>query len=81
MTGDEMKRNALHAIIRHTTRLSWEEKLGKTQYSLTRYERVIRSTIPLRTGYLLLASFDVTTDNIDKLIVSRVMPAVENYHP
>lgn len=80
MTAEESRKNALHAIIRHSTRLPWEGKLGKSQYSLTRYENVIRVTVPLIENHLLLVSFDVKIDNVDSLVMQGILPAIEDYH-
>ncbi|HXG07927.1 MAG TPA: hypothetical protein VNI77_11460 [Nitrososphaera sp.] len=81
MTAEETRKNALHAIIRHSTRLSWESKFGKSQYSMTRYENIIRATIPLTENHLLLVSFDPMVEDVDRLVMQRVMPAIARYRP
>lgn len=80
MTAEESRKNALHAIIRHSTRLPWEGKLGKSQYSLTRYENVIRVTVPLIENHLLLVSLDAQIDTVDNLVMQEILPAIEGYH-
>jgi|SRR5690606_10405520 len=81
MTAEDSRKNALHAIIRHSTRLPWESKLGKSQYSMTRYENIIRVTIPLIENHLLLVSIDPKVDNVDGLVMQGIMPAIGSYHP
>lgn len=81
MTAEESRKNALHAIIRHSTRLPWESKLGKSQYSMTRYENVIRVTIPLIENHLLLVSLDADVDNVDGLVMHGIMRAIEGFRP
>ncbi|MCI0562535.1 MAG: hypothetical protein MN733_28960 [Nitrososphaera sp.] len=78
MTYDETRRNALLAAIRHSTRLDWEYKMGKTLYSITRYERVTRATIPMQDKYLLLISFDEEVNTVDSLIQKKIMPLVKD---
>ena len=79
MTAEETRKNALHAIIRHSTRLSWESKFGKSLYSITRYENVIRATIPLIENHLLLVSLDPKVGNVDGLMTQGVLPAIRGY--
>ncbi|HEX7033069.1 MAG TPA: hypothetical protein VF172_08720 [Nitrososphaera sp.] len=81
MSAEESRKNALHAIIRHSTRLPWESKLGKPQYSMTRYENIIRATIPLIENHLLLVSLDPVVDNVDRLVMQGIMPAIVGYRP
>jgi hypothetical protein len=80
MTLEESRRYALQAAIRQSTRTTWEEKLGGTLYSCTRYERLVKVTIPLADGHLLLLTCDVETKNVDSLIQSKVIPRVESFH-
>lgn len=77
MTFEETERYALFATIRHSTRQGWEGKIGKAQYSLTRYELLVRATVPLLDGHLLLLSFDVDTRDIDGIMTDKVLPLVE----
>ena len=80
MTQEETERYALFATIRHSTRMSWEDKIGKAQYSLTRYERLIRATVPLMEGHLLLLTFDIDCLDVDRIILTKVMQGIKNYH-
>ena len=76
MTFEETERYALFATIRHSTRQAWEGKMGKAQYSLTRYDLLVRTTVPLLGGHLLLISIDVDTKNIDGIMTDKVLPLV-----
>jgi hypothetical protein len=80
MTFEETERYALFATIRHSTRQAWEGKIGKAQYSLTRYELLVRVTVPLLDSHLLLISFDVDTKNIDCIMTDKVLPLVEKFN-
>ena len=80
MSAEESRRYALQATIRQSTRSTWDEKLGKSLYSCTRYERLARVTIPLTDNHLLLLSCDVETKDIDSLIVDKIIPKLKSYH-
>jgi hypothetical protein len=77
MTVEETEKYALFATIRHSTRQVWENKIGKVRYTLTRYELLVRATVPLANNHLLLLSFDVDTKNIDAIMTDKVMPAID----
>lgn len=76
MTIDDTEKYALFATIRNSTRQAWESKIGKVQYSLTRYELLARVTVPLANNHLLLLSFDVDTKDIDSIMMHTVMPII-----
>jgi hypothetical protein len=76
MTREETDKYALLTTIRQSSRTLWEHRLGKTQYSLTRYERLFRLTIPLDENHLLLLSFDIETRNVDSIIMRKVIPLI-----
>ena len=77
MTYDETRKNALLSVIRHSTRQSWEGKMGKTIYSITRYEHLTRASVPLRDKHLLLVSFDADVNAVDRLIQKKIMPLIQ----
>ena len=79
MTVEETQRYALIATIRHSSRQAWEDKIGKVQYALTRYEKLVRATVPLRGDMLLLISFDESATNVDDILREKIMHAAENY--
>lgn len=74
MTPEETRKNALLSVIRHSTRQSWEGKMGRTLYSITRYERLTRASIPLEDKHLLLVSFDADVSEVDRLVQEKIMP-------
>jgi hypothetical protein len=80
MTPEETQRYALQATIRQSTRSGWDKKLGKSLYSCTRYEHLVRVAIPLTEDHLLLLSCDVKTKNIDSLVMDEVIPKIKTYH-
>lgn len=77
MTFEETERYALFATIRHSTRQVWESKIGKVRYALTRYELLVRVTVPLANNHLLLLSFDADTKNIDSIMMDKVIPVID----
>jgi hypothetical protein len=77
MTPEETQRYALLAAIRQSTRSAWDKKLGKPLYSCTRYKCLVRVTVPLAEGYLLLLSCDPETKNIDSLVMDKIIPRLE----
>lgn len=77
MTFEETERYALFATIRHSTRQVWEGKIGKVRYTLTRYELLVRVTVPLANSHLLLLSLDADAKNVDSIMMDKVMPVIE----
>ena len=78
MTNEETRKNALLSVIRHSTRQSWESKMGKTLYSITRYERLTRASVPMPAKGLLLVSFDADVSEVDRLVQEKILPLVRN---
>ncbi len=63
-----------------STRRLMEEKLGKTIYSITLYEKVKRVVIPIGKdgNFILMVSFDNEADH-DSIIRNKIMPLI-SYH-
>ena len=70
MTNEETSQYSIQAILRATTREDFESKIVGLEYSIGKYEKLIRATIPIlfrsnedkyKRFYLLL-SFDVNSD-------------------
>jgi hypothetical protein len=78
MTIEETERYALFATIRNSTRQTWENKIGKVRYALTRYELLTRVTVPLTNNHLVLLSFNVDTKNVDSIMMDKVMPIIDS---
>jgi hypothetical protein len=85
MTRDETSQYAMQAVLRAATREDFEINLGRLQYSIGKYEKLIRATLPIllnRDGdyeskFYLLLSFDVDSD-AKSIIENKVLPYIEN---
>lgn len=79
MTHEETSRYAVQAAIRAATRETFETKIGELQFSISRYGRLVRGTIPIKSSgknkFLLLLSFDVDAE-ADSIINRKVLPFV-----
>lgn len=69
MTRDQTSQYAIQAVLRAATRQDFETNIGRLQYSIGKYDKLIRATIPISLSnndhesklYLLL-SFDIDSD-------------------
>jgi hypothetical protein len=79
MTQEESSRAATQAAIRAATRNKFRSKIGELQYSLSRYEKLVRATVPIKNGektrFLLLLTFDSESE-ADSIILKRVLPCI-----
>ena len=82
MNEDETSHYAIQVVLRAATREDFESKIGRLEYSIGKYERVIRATVPIRFGstyeakYYLLISFDLKSAVID-VIEDKLIPFLE----
>jgi hypothetical protein len=82
LTPEERAQYAITAATRQYTRLRWEYLLGKINYAMSNYAKLIRATIPIadensRLYYVLLLSFDVEADqSVHDIIVEKIIPLV-----
>ncbi|MEW6605488.1 MAG: hypothetical protein AB1351_12490 [Thermoproteota archaeon] len=81
LTPEERAQYAITAATRQYTRLRWEYLLGKINYAMSHYAKLIRATIPIadensRLSYVLLLSFDVDAENIHEVIMKKIIPLV-----
>jgi hypothetical protein len=85
MDEQETSHYAIQVVLRAATREDFESKIGKLEYSIGKYERIIRATVPIRLFgsnddqskfYYLLISFDLKSAVID-IIEDKVIPFVE----
>jgi hypothetical protein len=83
MTKEETSQYAIRAVIRAATREDFEIKLGKLQYSIGKYEKLVRATIPIpvsgddkKSKFFLLVSFEIDSD-VKCIIESKVLPSIE----
>jgi hypothetical protein len=77
MTQEESSRAAAQAAIRAATRNKFKSKIGELQFSLSRYEKLVRATVPIKNDekikFLLLLTFDSEAE-ADSIIQKRIMP-------
>ena len=86
MTNEETLQYSIQAVLRATTREDFESKIGKLEYSIGKYEKLIRATIPIllfrgnedkdKRFYLLL-SFDVNSD-AKYIIENKILPLIKS---
>jgi hypothetical protein len=81
LTAEERTQYAITAATRQFTRLRWEVLLGKILYASSHYSKLIRATIPItddnrRLSFVLVMSFDPSTDNFHEIIIKKVIPMV-----
>src|ERR671930_652792 len=48
MDKQETSHYAIQAVLRAATREDFESKIGRLEYSIGKYERLIRATVPIR---------------------------------
>ena len=81
LSPEERAQYAITAATRQYTRLRWEYLLGKVDYAMSHYAKIIRATIPIadensRLYYVLLLSFDVNKGDVHKIIMKKIIPLV-----
>ena len=86
MNMQETSHYAIQAVLRAATREDFESKIGRLAYSIGKYEKLIRATIPIELSsskeddgsksYYLLLSFDLNS-NVMGVIENKIMPFVE----
>jgi hypothetical protein len=84
MDEQETSHYAIQAVLRAATREDFESKIGRLEYSIGKYERLIRATVPIRLFgkdheskfYYLLLSFDLKSNAID-VIENKLIPYIE----
>ncbi|HKX96205.1 MAG TPA: hypothetical protein VJL78_00050 [Candidatus Nitrosocosmicus sp.] len=68
MNDDETKLYAMQAVFRAEIREDFQKNLGTLNYSVGKYDKLIRATIPLKSvnesTYYLLVSFDIEADSM-----------------
>ena len=77
LSNEENEEYASNVIKRHKTRITFESKMGKMNYAVGRYEKLIRATIPIDSNYYLLITLDVEAKDYDNIIIEKVIPFVE----
>lgn len=79
MTKEETSQYSIQAVLRAAIREDFESKIGKLEYSIGKYERLIRATVPILFSrnegkkFYLLLSFDPDSD-VKAIIDKKVLP-------
>lgn len=83
LSGEETEQSVPQSVLKNSLQPVLENKLGKTFYSITVYEKIKRAMIPLydqygNTGSILLVSFNIETPggDLESIILERIMPLV-----
>ena len=86
LTKEETSQYALRAVVRATTHEDFEIKLGRLRYSVGKYDKLTRATIPIPpTGttdnddkgqFYLLLTLDIDSD-ATSIIERKVLPLIE----
>ena len=77
LSKEENEEYSSHTIARHKKRLKFEPKIGPLDYALVKYEKVLRSFIPITNDYYLLVALDVEEKDFDRIIMEKIIPFVE----
>lgn len=79
MNDDETKLYAMQAVLRAELREDFQKKIGSLIYSVGKYEKLIRATIPInlpkKNKNYLLISFDINPNTVF-LIENKVLKYV-----
>ena len=78
LTRRENEEYASHTIARHKERIKFESKIGRLDYALVKYEKVIRAIIPIIGNYYLMVSLDSVEPEFDRIIIKEIKPFVES---
>lgn len=78
LTKEEIEDNIIKAVLRMKTREDYEQKLGKTIYTFSLYDKVKRVSIALnQENYsLLMVSFEVEADH-EAIILQKLLPQLK----
>lgn len=82
MNKEETEKYAIQTVIRASMRETFAANIGKLQYAVGIYEKLVRATIPIAYGansnkFYLLMSFDRNTSDVNAIIEKRVLPHIE----
>ena len=80
MNDDETKLYAMQAVFRAEIREDFQKNLGDLNYSVGKYDKLIRATIPLKSvsenKYYILISLDVEANSIF-IIENKVLQCIK----
>jgi hypothetical protein len=80
LTKQETSESVIHSLSRMKNRMVMEDKLGKTIFSMTFYEKVKRMAMPIgeKGEYMLIVSFETIADH-ESIIWDKIIKLVEPY--
>lgn len=79
LTREDSELSIMQSVIRMSIRRTLEDKLGKTLYSVTVYEKITRATIslimdgPREYDLIFMISFDKNADH-ERIINTKILP-------
>ena len=87
MTEEQTSQYAIEAVLRAAIREEFESNIGKLEYSIGKYERLIRATVPIilenidyneskNMKLYLLLSFDIDSD-AKTVIDKKILPYIK----
>ena len=83
LNGEETEQTIPQSAVKSNCQQPLEEKLGRSLYTVTTYERVKRAMVPLydlngSVRSILLVSFNPETSgsDVDSIILERILPLV-----
>ncbi|MFL6435164.1 MAG: hypothetical protein ACJ71O_15695 [Nitrososphaeraceae archaeon] len=80
MNKEETSHYAIQAVLRAAIREDFELKIGRLEYSIGKYQKLIRATIPIRSSegdeskFYLLLSFDLESSVVADVIERKILP-------
>jgi hypothetical protein len=80
MNKEETSYYAIQAVLRAAIREDFELKIGRLEYSIGKYQKLIRATIPIRfsevdeSKFYLLLSFDLESSVVADVIERKILP-------
>ena len=84
MNDDETKLYAMQAVFRAEIREDFQKNLGALNYSVGKYDKLIRATIPLKSvnesKYYVLISFDIEANSVF-IIENKVLQYIKLLTP
>jgi hypothetical protein len=87
MTKQQTSQYAIQAVLRAAIREEFESNIGKLEYSIGKYEKLIRATVPItfdniayneskNKKFYLLLSFDIDSD-AKTVIDKNILPSIK----
>jgi len=77
LSREETEMSLSHAVYRWSTRKKTSEKIGKSVFTLAKYEKIFRITIPIRGAGLILISTELDADIIK--IIDKILQIKNKY--